>query len=70
MLKISHSPAVGPTTLVAPAAHQTVDRTILGRNSTLLEGHDTALTNSRLARELGAPSGEDPPRSRAGRPLS
>jgi hypothetical protein len=57
-----------PTVQVAPTAHQTVDPATLGRNSASLEGHSTALTNLRLARGMVAPSGEVPPRSRAGRP--
>jgi hypothetical protein len=50
----------GPPEWSAPAP--------LGRNSGLLEGHNTVLTELRLARGMDAPSGETPPRSRAGRP--
>jgi hypothetical protein len=53
---------------VAPTAHQIVGPTTFRRNSASLEGHDTALANLRLARWLDAPSGEVPPRSRAGQP--
>jgi hypothetical protein len=55
--------------LVAPVAHQADSLTTLGRNSASLMGHGTALTNFHLARGPVAPSGEVPPRSRAGRPL-
>jgi hypothetical protein len=54
---------------VAPTAHQTIGPATLGWNSALLEWHGTALANSRLARGLGALSGEVPPRSRVGHPL-
>jgi hypothetical protein len=54
--------------LVAPAAHQTVGPATLGQNSASLEGHGTALVNLHLARGPVAPSGEVPPRSRAGPP--
>jgi hypothetical protein len=52
----------GPPEQSAPAT--------LGRNSASLEGHSTVLTRLRLARGLDAPSGEVPPRSRAGHPLA
>jgi hypothetical protein len=50
-----------PTKQLAPAP--------LGRNSASLEGQSVVLTRLRLARGLDAPSGETPPRSRAGHSL-
>jgi hypothetical protein len=59
----------GPTDLAAPAAHQNNQPQPPSGETPLRPRSTCALTKPRLARGLGAPSGEVAPRSRAGRPL-
>jgi hypothetical protein len=59
--------AHGPGGLSGPP--EQTGPTPLGRNSVSLEQYGTTLIKLRLARGLDAPSGETPPRSRAGPPL-
>jgi hypothetical protein len=59
--------AHGPSNLSGPSSGQ--PQRPLRRNSASLEGWPPPRANLRLTRGLAAPSGETPPRSRAGRPL-